>query len=173
MNPDARIRARAPAMLRPWVTVRDLSSGIGFTPHEYGGVRTPAATVWIWLGYEATLPARDADKWSACRYGRLIPRSGNAEGWAPPARRCPPGRRTPGARPGPRTAGSRCRSCARRRARRGRWGRGRRGRPRPVPAAGAATSRRSTAAAASWVRAERMTASRGARVAGFSQMPRK
>ncbi|GAA3223943.1 hypothetical protein GCM10020256_32490 [Streptomyces thermocoprophilus] len=27
-TPEARIRARAPAMLRPWVTVRDLSSGI-------------------------------------------------------------------------------------------------------------------------------------------------
>ncbi|OEV16833.1 hypothetical protein AN221_29445 [Streptomyces nanshensis] len=27
-TPDARIRARAPAMLRPWVTVRDLSWGI-------------------------------------------------------------------------------------------------------------------------------------------------
>lgn len=29
-TPDARISARAPAMLRPWVTVRDLSSGMRF-----------------------------------------------------------------------------------------------------------------------------------------------
>src|SRR4051812_32162904 len=31
-TPDARISARAPAMLRPWVTVRDLSSGTVSTP---------------------------------------------------------------------------------------------------------------------------------------------
>ncbi|GHB69003.1 hypothetical protein GCM10010347_43900 [Streptomyces cirratus] len=82
-TPEARISARAPAMLRPWVTVRDLSSGIGFTPHEYGGVHTPPR-LWIRLGYEATLPARDADRLSASRDGWLSPRSGNAAGWAPP-----------------------------------------------------------------------------------------
>ena len=31
-TPEACIRARAPAMLRPWVTVRDLSSGTMVTP---------------------------------------------------------------------------------------------------------------------------------------------
>lgn len=33
-TPEARIRARAPAMLRPWVTVRDLSSGIALAPQH-------------------------------------------------------------------------------------------------------------------------------------------
>ncbi|GHI15943.1 hypothetical protein Scinn_54060 [Streptomyces virginiae] len=77
-TPDARIRARAPAMLRPWVTVRDLSSGMRFTPHEcgwpYGRPR-----LRIWLRYEATPTARDPDGVSAWRDGRLIPRSGTAE----------------------------------------------------------------------------------------------
>ncbi len=31
-TPDACMRARAPAMLRPWVTVRDLSSGMAAPP---------------------------------------------------------------------------------------------------------------------------------------------
>src|ERR1700691_973275 len=37
-TPAARSRARAPAMLRPWVTVRDLSSGIQRRLYGGGGV---------------------------------------------------------------------------------------------------------------------------------------
>ena len=41
-TPDARIRARAPAMFRPWVTVRDLSSGIA--AHSFSVVAVPEPT---------------------------------------------------------------------------------------------------------------------------------
>ncbi|GHH57358.1 hypothetical protein GCM10018773_64620 [Streptomyces candidus] len=65
-TPEARMSARAPAMLRPWVTVRDLSSGIGFTSQEYGcgGVRVRARGTEACgtTGVERTPPIQDLDR---------------------------------------------------------------------------------------------------------------
>ncbi|GGZ14548.1 hypothetical protein GCM10010365_38130 [Streptomyces poonensis] len=48
-TPEARIRARAPAMLRPWVTVRDLSSGI--VARSFGADRLCGRSIGLLRAY--------------------------------------------------------------------------------------------------------------------------
>ncbi|GAA4833562.1 hypothetical protein GCM10023221_07560 [Luteimicrobium xylanilyticum] len=46
-TPDARISARAPAMLRPWVTVRERSEGMVTFPHSHPRNRKTALVLVV------------------------------------------------------------------------------------------------------------------------------